>query len=75
MVVEARAGQVDDPTDDTTNNSFPLFGHNQVSAQMAAMDGVNLFAARMDAFDTMMQSVTKHYHLKNDLTTYISKNF
>ena len=76
MVVEAREGAVEEGIDmTTTNNKFPLFGHEEITMAIALLDGVNLFAARMDAFDTMMQSVTEHYKLKHDLVENINRLF
>ena len=76
MVVEARAGDLGDYEDiEINNNTFPLFGCPQITPAMAQMDGVNLFAARMDAFDNMIQSVTEHYKLKYDLIEHIHQHF
>ena len=74
MIVEARAGSVAGVgagLEDITSNTFPLFGHSEITAAMAKLDGVDLFAARgMDAFDAMMQSITEQYKLKNDLVEH-----
>ena len=75
MIVEARAGDFGDVDDTQITNGFPLFGRPQITAAIAALDGVDLFAARMDAFDSMMQSTTEHYKLKNDLVEHINNYF
>ena len=76
MVVEAREGDLGEYEDiEVNNNTFPLFGRPQITPAMAQMDGVNLFAARMDAFDNMIQSVTEHYKLKYDLVEHIHQHF
>ena len=77
MIVEARAGNLGADYEDLDINTstFPLFGRPQITAAIAQMDGVNLFAARMDAFDSMMQSVTEHYKLKYDLVEHINQFF
>ena len=76
MVVEVRAGGLVGlgNEDVSTSRDFPLFGHNQVTEGTAALDGVDLFAARMEAFDAMMLSITEHYKLKNDLVEHITSS-
>ena len=59
MIVDEREGAIGDP-DDNVTKSFPLFGHIKISPALAALEGVDLFAARMDAFDSMLQSVVEH---------------
>ena len=75
MIVEARAGDLGDVDDTQITNGFPLFGRPQITAAIAALDDVDLFVARMDAFDSMMQSATEHYKLKNDLVEHINNYF
>ena len=71
MIVEAKAGAIGEDEDDTIDRSFPLFGHEEISAALAALGGVDLFAARVDAFDTRMQSGHEHFKLKQDLVEHI----
>ena len=57
MVVEAREGAIGEWINmvkiNRTNNKFPLFAHEEISAAIALLDRVDLFgAARIDAIDT-----------------------
>ena len=49
-----------------------LFGRRQITAEEAIADGVDLFAARVAAFDTSMQSSYEHYLLKKDLVEHLN---
>lgn len=81
MVVEARYGSID--FDSNSNNigdvnqvgaSFTLFGHSQITLADIVAKDIDLFAARMSAFDLAFQACTEHYNLKNDLVEHISTN-
>ena len=78
MIVNDRYGSlVVDNTADvaTVAGSFALFGRRQVSLAEAIADGVDLFAARVSAFDNAMQSCYEHILLKQDLVEHIVNNF
>ena len=73
MTVEARFGSVDSGEQIYTNTSgFSSFGRQQITAEQAAADSIVLFAARVAAFDTAMQSSYEHYLLKRDLVEHIN---
>ena len=82
MIVEDKFGslQVQEANDNDAANdapqvgdSFDLFGRHQVSPAEALADGVDLFAARVAAFDSAMQSNYEHILLK-DLVAHINNN-
>ena len=52
--------------------AFALFGRQQINHLDAIRDGVDLFAARVAAFDAAMQSCYKHLLLKQDLVEHIN---
>ena len=56
-------------------SSFALFGRQLITPEMAQRDGIDLFSARMAAYDEGMCSVPEHLKLKDDLTEHIYKNF
>ena len=75
MIVEERSGKLvddDECLDIPASGSFPLFGFEEVTGAMAACDGVDLFAARVAAFDSKMQSSHQHCLLKRDLVQRIN---
>jgi hypothetical protein len=63
-------GNVDIDIVEASSNKFPLFGKNPINAQEAANDGVDLFAARVAAFDQRMRSSYEHFLLKKDLVEH-----
>ena len=76
MVQEERMGSLtnegyEPEAEDGIEAGFPLFGKQRVTQEMAALDGVDLFSARMAAFDNSMSSGAEHYKLKQDLTQHI----
>jgi Plant transposon protein len=77
MVVEAKYGSIDDVVNSNESTSvgsaFALFGRQEISLADIAMEGIDLFSARMAAFDDSIQSYHEHYKLKNDLVEDISK--
>jgi hypothetical protein len=78
VIVVHRCGDVGDSEateedNDDQKGGFALFGRDQVAAAEAHTDGVDLFAARMSAFDMRMQSQTEHFCLRNDLVEHISR--
>ena len=77
MIVEDRYGSltVEDAVDDLVGLgvNFALFGCPQVSALEASSDDVNLFAARVGAFDAAMQSCYEHALLQDDLVKHINQ--
>jgi Plant transposon protein len=81
MVVEARFGSVDFDSDSNegTNSTqvgarFALFGHSQITMADIGAEGIDLFTARMSAFDIAVQTCMEHYNLKDDLVEHISSN-
>ena len=68
VVAEARFGlvAVDEEEAVNTARSFPLFGRNCITAEVAAADGVNLFAGRVAEFDRAMRSSYEPFLLKQD---------
>jgi hypothetical protein len=66
-------GNVDLDIPETSSNEFSLFGKNQITAQEAANDGVDLFGARVAAFDRSMRSSYEHFLLKKDLVEHINE--
>jgi Plant transposon protein len=79
MVIEAKYGNVDEDEimlEETTyvGSPFALFGRQEISIADIALEGLDLFSARMAAFDDSIQSSHEHYKLKKDLVEHISKN-
>ncbi len=64
---------IDDDNEATTG--FPLFGKQQVSAEDIAHDHVDLFGARVAAFDSNMQSKWEHFKLKEDAVEHVYAQF
>jgi hypothetical protein len=60
MITEARAGRLNDDDYDAitvgNNGVFPLFGRQQVTAEEATTEGIDLWAARVTGFETAMES-------------------
>jgi Plant transposon protein len=81
MVVEARYGSIDVGGDgmnfgesNQVGSTFALFGHSQITSADIEAEGIDLFLARMSAFDIGLQTCMEHYHLKDDLVEHISRN-
>ena len=75
MIVEVRSGSLAPlGEEEETDVNFPLFGRQQISNVEAALDGVDLFAARVAAFDSGMQGRALHMDLKMDLVEHIFEN-
>ena len=81
MIVEERfggAGEVEAEEyvlPDKADRTFPLFGRNELTAEEAAMEGIDLFAARAGQFNQRMQSMHEHFKLKADLVEDINSKF
>ena len=78
MTVEDREGKLQDTDEDfeqLIGKQYPLFGNPQVTAGLAALQGVDLFAARLAAFDNSMHDSSKHFRLKQDLVEHINNYF
>ena len=74
MIVDDRFGTLDmEGPIVAPHNGFALFGRRAITAQQAQADGIDLFAARVAAFDVAMQSCFEHCRLKNDLVEHINK--
>lgn len=80
MIVEDRFGSllvlgVDNSEEQLRREGeqFALFGQRQISALDATRDGVDLFAARVAAFDTHMMNSYEHFLLKADLVAHVNK--
>lgn len=77
MVIEAKYGSVDEEiiTNETPSvaSAFGLFGQPKIALADIAMEGLDLFSARMAAFDDSIKSCYEHYRLKNNLVEEISK--
>ena len=74
MTVEDRHGDLSQEADAVRKKVFPLFGHEAVSPAVAVMEGISLFAARVDAFHTAMQSSTEHFQSKQDLVEHTNQH-
>ena len=79
MTVEARMGSLtnadyEPEAEDQVEINFPLFGRSRITQLQAALDGVDLFAARMGAFSDSMESSVAHFALKKDLVEHIFTN-
>ena len=73
MTVEARrVDDIDVEDENTGNGGLALFGRRQVTAEEADTEGIELFAARVAAFETAMQSSYEHFLLKNDRIKHIN---
>jgi hypothetical protein len=68
------AQSVDFPQESLGSN-FALFGRSQITEYEVFVDGIDLFAARLSAFNLAMESMAKHYKLKNDLVQHINQRF
>jgi Plant transposon protein len=77
MVVEAKYGSVDEVINSneapSVGSAFALFGRQEILLPDIAMEGLDLFSARMAAFDDSIQSCHEYYMLKNNLVEDISK--
>ena len=77
MIVDDRSGKLSGNDDEMDNlglgGVFALFRRVSLSALEAAADGVDLFAARVAAFDSAMQSAHEHALLKADLVQHINR--
>ena len=72
MIVESRHGALtESEAENRSPNSFPLFGAPPITQALAALEGIDLFAARVDMFDRLMQSSHGHLELKKDLVEHI----
>ena len=72
MTVVYRHGDLGHPgtteeDDDDQLGGFTLFGREEVTDVEAFADGLDLFAARMAAFDMSMQSPMEH-HITQEVT-------
>lgn len=73
MIVEHRAGSLEeDIVDGAPAPSFPLFGRRQITQQEAVNDGIDIWAARVSAMSTAMESSYEHGMLKKDLVEHIN---
>ena len=77
MVVLQKRGTVgnEEADDITLGNSLALFGRNQVTNAEAIADGVDVFGARVAAFEIGMESSYEHFILKRDLVEYVNAVF
>ena len=76
MVVEERTNsRVENVGEEVATRSFPLFGKAEVTAEQAAADGVDLFAARVSRFAVAMESNWEHFELKRDLVEHVNDRF
>ena len=78
MIIVHRYGDVGDTMFTEFDNEdqlggFALFGRQPVTAAQAQADGVDLFAARMGAFDMRMQSAAESFRLRNNLVEHLNK--
>jgi hypothetical protein len=80
MIQEERMGSltnVDYEPEELNDNDqcYALFGKQIITPAMAQRDGIDLFSARMAAFDEGMCSSIEHSKLKYDLTEHINRYF
>ena len=76
MVVEYRTSSgPDQEEEEAMERGFPLFGKNQITAEQAMAEGVDLFAARLGKFSVTMESEYLHFQLKNDLIDHVYRKF
>ena len=59
----------------TRDRKWPLFRGHEVPEDVVVGDGIDLFAARVAAFDGNMSSAVQHHRLKYDLEEHIYKKF
>jgi Plant transposon protein len=76
MVVEERSGtlECDETVTNLPNGSFALFGCRELNNSDVALEGIDLFAARVAAFDIRVESSVEHYQLTHDLVEHNSKS-
>jgi Plant transposon protein len=76
MVVDERSGtlQLDETVTNLPNGPFALFGRRELTNSDVVLEGIDLFAARVAAFDIRLESSVEHYKLKHDLVEHNSKN-
>ena len=74
MVIVERKGDLSSQPEEALGPSFALFGRQQISQEEAAADGIDLFAARVAAFEAAMESSYEHLLLKRDLVEHINKH-
>jgi Plant transposon protein len=72
MITEERLGVVDSDYQDTVGGGFALFGRAQITEYEAYLEGLDIFAARLSAFNLAMESSTEHFNLKRDLVEHIN---
>ena len=72
MVVDERYGDLGTEADEVRDKAFPLFGYPEVTAALAALEGIDLFAARVSVFHSRMHSAYEHARLKSDLIAHIN---
>jgi hypothetical protein len=74
---EENNGEVNNDVEDNPDEvrSFPLFGRNEITADVAAYDGADLFACRVSAFDSAMRSSWEHFKLKDDIVEHVYAKF
>ena len=75
MIVEARNGKLSEEEAREAAPMHSLVGREAISAEVAALKGIDLWAARVAAFDSAMRSIFNPFQLKQDLIEYIFKNF
>ena len=72
MIVDERYGDIGSSEDDHGTKSFPLFGYEETTEAIAALEGIDVFAARVSLFNDRMESAYEHARLKADLVTHIN---
>ena len=74
MTVVERFGTTGDETADENleGSRVCLSGRNPTNAADATADGIDLFAARVAAFENAMQSDNEHFPLKRDLVEHMN---
>ena len=77
MITVERFGDVGNETSDDNidGSGIALFGRQPIAEADAAADGVDLFAARVSACDTAIQSPHEHFLLKRDLVIHINDKY
>jgi hypothetical protein len=63
MAVEARYGilECNDTVNNLPNGPFAMFGRMQLKATDVALEGLDLFSARVVAFNLCVESSMEHY--------------
>lgn len=72
MAVESQGAATKEDKLSPNQQGFASFAESQTLSEKAEADGVSSFAARVTAFDAIVQSLHKHLLLKQDLVEHVN---